>query len=590
LLALFFASTVAANTKHGDISPEHLRGGGDGDSIYGSGGRDSLFGYGGNDRLYGGTGGDKLYGGSGSDLLDGFSGDDRMWGGGGNDEITSGAGHDRAWGGPGNDRISGEDAHDELYGGSGNDRLFGDTAFDTLIGGKGDDYLQGGSSKDKLIGGPGNDTINAVDPATAEAKGGLSDWEIDCGPGNDTLIMDRGDANLVGYDYRRRGRTPDIRNYTGPRYVPYIPPPASNLPPRAAISTPSYVYVGSLATLTASGSYDPDGFIANYAWDLDGDGVYEVNTGATFYVSRTFNLVGTVSVGIQVTDNRGASSVARGFINVLALPNRAPIASFTANPSTAVVGQVVSFDGRASSDPDGQSLTYDWDFGDGSPHAGGSTASHAYAAAGPRVVRLRVTDTLGVSNETTRSLTINPAGATGPTGPTGPAAPVAVTARRSAGDDSCEHKKLRDAKALDRREGHTKIGDDDDNRLVGSNKRDRILGGAGDDELLGLGGNDILWGDQEEGTTGDDKIDGGAGDDTIYGNLGNDKLSGGAGKDYINAGEGNDEVFGGPGTDKIVAWGQGVDTIDCGGGNDYVSAQRSIDHIRNCEHIRHGLQ
>lgn len=57
---------------------------------------------------------------------------------------------------------------------------------------------------------------------------------------------------------------------------------------------------------------------------------------------------------------------------------------------------VVSFDGSASSDPQGHlPLTYEWDFGDGSPLGGGAKPTHAYAADGVYTVSLVVTDSKG---------------------------------------------------------------------------------------------------------------------------------------------------------------------------------------------------
>ena len=164
---------------------------------------------------------------------------------------------------------------------------------------------------------------------------------------------------------------------------------------------PSFVYVGQAATLYTYGSFDPDGVITNYRWDLDGNGTFERDAGPSSVVSHTFTTVGPVSIGLQVTDNRGASAVVRGTLTVSPLPNRVPTASFTVSPNPATVGQVVTFDGRASSDPDGQPLTYDWDFGDGSPHASGATATHTYIAPASVVTRLRVTDS---QNPPTRRL------------------------------------------------------------------------------------------------------------------------------------------------------------------------------------------
>ena len=55
---------------------------------------------------------------------------------------------------------------------------------------------------------------------------------------------------------------------------------------------------------------DPDGTIAKYEWDLDGNGSYETNTGTTNKTSRTYTSAATTNVGLRVTDNSGATSTA----------------------------------------------------------------------------------------------------------------------------------------------------------------------------------------------------------------------------------------------------------------------------------------
>jgi hypothetical protein len=82
----------------------------------------------------------------------------------------------------------------------------------------------------------------------------------------------------------------------------------------------------------------------------------------------------------------------------------------TANPGgpyQGATGQPISFDGSASSDPDGDNLSYAWDFGD-TGNATGATASHVYAAAGAYLVTLTVTDdgTPSLSDAASTSATV----------------------------------------------------------------------------------------------------------------------------------------------------------------------------------------
>ncbi|WP_431246168.1 PKD domain-containing protein [Leifsonia xyli] len=81
--------------------------------------------------------------------------------------------------------------------------------------------------------------------------------------------------------------------------------------------------------------------------------------------------------------------------------NQPPIGAFTALCSDLSC----SFDGSASSDPDGTIASYSWDFGDGAAGSG-ATATHAYAAAGTYTARLTVTDDGGATGGASRVLTV----------------------------------------------------------------------------------------------------------------------------------------------------------------------------------------
>lgn len=81
--------------------------------------------------------------------------------------------------------------------------------------------------------------------------------------------------------------------------------------------------------------------------------------------------------------------------------NNDPTASF----SSSCNDLACSFNGGASSDPDGDSLSYAWTFGDGTSGTG-ANPSHTYAAAGTYTVTLTVDDGNGGSDSTSSSVTV----------------------------------------------------------------------------------------------------------------------------------------------------------------------------------------
>ena len=84
--------------------------------------------------------------------------------------------------------------------------------------------------------------------------------------------------------------------------------------------------------------------------------------------------------------------------------NRPPVAA-AVTPTPAFRNEVVSFDGAASNDPDGDTLTYQWDFGDGAT-ATGATPTHAFTTLGAHTVTLVVNDGLTGSSPVTVTVTI----------------------------------------------------------------------------------------------------------------------------------------------------------------------------------------
>ncbi|GEM_PF-1755052 len=77
--------------------------------------------------------------------------------------------------------------------------------------------------------------------------------------------------------------------------------------------------------------------------------------------------------------------------------NRSPAAVASANPTGGIAPLQVSFSGAGSHDPDGDSLTYTWAFGDKSPAQTGVKVSHTYKTNGRYYAKLTVRDGRGGS-------------------------------------------------------------------------------------------------------------------------------------------------------------------------------------------------
>jgi YD repeat-containing protein len=182
---------------------------------------------------------------------------------------------------------------------------------------------------------------------------------------------------------------------------------ASRPPVPSFTVSASPVNSGTTVNFNASASTDPDGTIAKYEWDLDGNGTFETNTGTTATASKVYTSSGTINVGLRVTDSDGVAATTTRSLEVI---NRPPTASFTVSPSPATTNQTVTFNGSASSDPDGPLAKYEWDLdGNGSYETNTGTnpvATKSYTAKGNVTVGLRVTDSNGATATTSKALTI----------------------------------------------------------------------------------------------------------------------------------------------------------------------------------------
>ncbi|WP_327640000.1 PQQ-dependent sugar dehydrogenase [Kribbella sp. NBC_00482] len=182
---------------------------------------------------------------------------------------------------------------------------------------------------------PGSDGL--PNPANIQLfASGYGTTRLQTGPGGDLFTVDYDNGRILRYVYN-----------------------GTNNPPTAVIQAdPSSGPTPLTVTFDGTASDDADGDPLTYAWDLDGDGVYDDSTAAT--AQHTYTTTGTVTARLRVSDGT-ASSTTTTQINVA---NTAPTASITSpGPATKwKVGDTINFSGTAT-DPEqgtlpGSALTW----------------------------------------------------------------------------------------------------------------------------------------------------------------------------------------------------------------------------------------
>ncbi len=162
----------------------------------------------------------------------------------------------------------------------------------------------------------------------------------------------------------------------------------TNLPPVAVITPGSQaVRAGTIVTLSAAGSTDPDGSIASYEW----------STGAVSN-AITVEVNPPQSFSVVVTDNEGATATAT--VDFTLATNQAPSIVITPPGGSYKSGTVVTLDASQTTDPDGDEMSFLWSTGE-------TTTSIQVTVDAAKTIGLTVSDALGASANAEVSLSVD---------------------------------------------------------------------------------------------------------------------------------------------------------------------------------------
>lgn len=181
---------------------------------------------------------------------------------------------------------------------------------------------------------------------------------------------------------------------------------APNTPPQADFTfSPSSPTTDDTVQFTDRSS-DAEGAIARWEWNF-GDG----STSSQQNPTHRYTQAGTYTVSLKVTDGGGLSDTESKSITVQPPPNRQPTAN-AGQDQTVKVGDTVQLNGSASSDPDGDPLSFRWRFtqrptGSQASLSSSTTAQTTFVPdmAGQYIVELTVDDGRGGTDSDTVTIT-----------------------------------------------------------------------------------------------------------------------------------------------------------------------------------------
>lgn len=177
--------------------------------------------------------------------------------------------------------------------------------------------------------------------------------------------------------------------------------PQTNVPPVAHAGAAQNVVTGSTVTLDGRASSDADGTPLSYAWSFTtkpNGSTATLSNPSSAQPQFVADVSGTYTLGLSVSDGSASSSAS---VNITAAAaNVAPVAQ-AGSSRTVLTGSLVTLNGSASSDTNGDALSYSWSLlskpsGSTASLSSAQTATPAFTPdlAGTYVAQLIVSDGL----------------------------------------------------------------------------------------------------------------------------------------------------------------------------------------------------
>jgi PKD repeat protein len=178
--------------------------------------------------------------------------------------------------------------------------------------------------------------------------------------------------------------------------VPSQPPVASfDIAPASPLTE-------EIVTFTST-STDPDGVVSDVAWDTDNDGSFD--DGTDVQAERSYTTASTRTVRLRIKDDDNNTVTTSRQFTVEARPNVPPRAVIDA-PNAAVKNEQVTFN-SISTDSDGTIAKTEWDLGaNGTVDFTGNPYKRAFSSTGLQLVRVKVTDNSGATDQSTHQIMI----------------------------------------------------------------------------------------------------------------------------------------------------------------------------------------